>query len=170
MAGNSNLTDSSRNKQDEFYTKLTLIEDELKHYRKFFEGKTVLCNCDDPFESNFFKFFAMNFNAFKLKKLMATCYAESPVIYTQLSLEDTPERADSVESEKKCKPYKVVIEEVKDENGDGRVDLADVEYLLKNKKNILTLLEGNGSFDSDECRDLLKEADVVVTNPPLSII
>lgn len=80
MAGNSNLHDSARNKQDEFYTQLSLIEKELKHYRSFFAGKTVLCNCDDPYESNFFKYFAMNFNALGLKKLVTTCYATSPVV------------------------------------------------------------------------------------------
>lgn len=79
MAGNSNLNDSARNKQDEFYTQLSLIESELKHYRQHFKGKTVLCNCDDPYESNFFKYFAMNFNALGLRKLITTCYATSPV-------------------------------------------------------------------------------------------
>ena len=86
MAGNSNLHDSAKNKQDEFYTRLQLIEDELKHYRDHFKGKRVLCNCDDPYESNFFKFFAMNFNALGSKSLTATCYATSPVVYTQLDL------------------------------------------------------------------------------------
>ena len=75
MPGNSNLHDSSRNKQDEFYTNLQLIEDELKHYRAHFKGKCVLCNCDDPYESNFFKYFAMSFNSLGLKSLTATCYA-----------------------------------------------------------------------------------------------
>ena len=84
--GNSNLHDSSRNKQDEFYTNLQLIEDELDWYRPHFMGKRVLCNCDDPYESNFFKYFAMNFNALGLKSLTATCYATSPVVYTQLDL------------------------------------------------------------------------------------
>ena len=86
MPGNSNLHDSSRNKQDEFYTNLQLIEDELKHYRAHFKGKRVLCNCDDPYESNFFKYFAMSFNSLGLKSLTATCYATSPVVYTQLDL------------------------------------------------------------------------------------
>ena len=79
MAGNRNLHSSARNKQDEFYTQLSLIESELKHYRRHFKGKTVLCNCDDPYESNFFKYFAMNFNALGLKKLITTCFATSPV-------------------------------------------------------------------------------------------
>ena len=79
MAGNSNLKDSVRQKQDEFYTQLSLVESEMKHYRQHFKGKVVLCNCDDPYESNFFKYFAMNFNALGLKKLITTCYASSPV-------------------------------------------------------------------------------------------
>ena len=83
VAGNSNLHDSARNKQDEFYTQLSLIENELKHYREHFKGKVVFCNCDDPFESNFFKYFAMNFNALGLKKLIATCYCLSPVFSTE---------------------------------------------------------------------------------------
>ena len=90
--GNSNLHDSSRNKQDEFYTNLQLIEDELDWYRPHFKGKRVLCNCDDPYESNFFKYFAMNFNALGLKSLTATCYATSPVVYTQLDLFGGEER------------------------------------------------------------------------------
>ena len=84
MAGNSNLHDSARNKQDEFYTQLSLIESELKHYKVHFKGKTILCNCDDPFESNFFKYFAMNFNSLGLKKLIATCYATSPITGKEL--------------------------------------------------------------------------------------
>ena len=72
MAGNSNLHMSRADKADEFYTQLSLIENELHHYRAFFKGKTVLCNCDDPFESNFFKYFAMNFNSLGLKKLITT--------------------------------------------------------------------------------------------------
>lgn len=176
MAGNSNLHDSARNKQDEFYTQLSLIEKELKHYRPHFRGKTILCNCDDPFESNFFKYFAMNFNALGLKKLIATCYVSSPVSGTelpyyvdkdgQLSLFPV---ANTDATNNKKKPYKIEITEVTDENKDGRVDLTDVEYLLQNKKNILTLLAGNGDFRSSECVELLKQADVVVTNPPFSL-
>lgn len=82
MAGNSNLNDSAdsaRNKQDEFYTQLSLIENELKHYKEHFRGKIVFCNCNDPYESNFFKYFTMNFNSLGLKKLITTCYVTSPV-------------------------------------------------------------------------------------------
>ena len=88
MAGNSNLNKAKDAKKDEFYTQLTDIEKELRHYRKHFAGKTVLCNCDDPFESNFFKYFALNFNRLGLKKLIATCYDGSPITGTQLSLFD----------------------------------------------------------------------------------
>lgn len=148
MPGNNNLHDSSRNKQDEFYTQLSLIENELKHYKDFFWGKTVFCNCDDPYESNFFKFFAMNFNQLKLKKLISTCYVTSPIAYTQLPLLDELKVNSKDEIENKV-PYKVVITEVKDENNDGRIDLADVEHLIKNKNNILTKLKENGDFRSN---------------------
>ena len=167
MSGNKNLHMSKNDKADEFYTQLSLIESELKHYKEFFNGKIVLCNCDDPFESNFFKYFAMNFNSLGLKKLIATCYATSPIVYTQLTLFGDEEIVAKEESQRK--PYKIEITEVTDENKDGRVDLADVEYLLKNHKNYLTLLNGDGDFRSPECIELLKQADVVVTNPPFSL-
>ena len=178
MPGNSNLHDSAKNKQDEFYTQLSLIESELKHYRHHFKGKTILCNCDDPYESNFFKYFAMNFNALGLKKLITTCYASSPVTgeefhyYVDNGGQLSFIAPDSITPPQKLNqrnPYKVEITEVSDENGDGRIDLADVEYLMRNKKNTLTLLEGDGDFRSPECVELLKEADVVVTNPPFSL-
>lgn len=167
MAGNSNLHMSKNDKADEFYTQLSLIESELKHYKGAFKDKIVLCNCDDPFESNFFKYFAMNFNSLGLKKLIATCYATSPIVYTQLTLFGE-EKVIGCEDGKK-KPYKVEITEVTDENRDGRVDLADVEYLLKSRKNMLTLLQGDGDFRSEECVELLKQSDIVVTNPPFSL-
>ena len=167
MAGNSNLHSSRADKADEFYTQLSLIESELKHYKEHFKGKVVLCNCDDPFESNFFKYFAINFNSLGLKKLIATCYATSPIVYTQLDLFGTETVVSTEGTEKK--PYKIEITEVADENQDGRTDLADVEYLLRNRKNALTLLEGDGDFRSPECVELLKQADIVVTNPPFSL-
>ena len=167
MAGNSNLHDSARNKQDEFYTQLSLIENELKHYKTHFKGKVVFCNCDDPYESNFFKYFAMNFNSLGLKKLISTCYSTSPIIYTQFNVFGESFEVDHEDS--KRKPYKVEISEVTDENCDGRTDLADVENLLRNKKNALTLLDGDGDFRSEECVELLQEADIVVTNPPFSL-
>lgn len=178
MAGNSNLHMSRNDKADEFYTQLSLVESELKHYRHHFKDKIVLCNCDDPYESNFFKYFAMNFNALGLKKLITTCYATSPVTGNefqyyvdnggQLSF-ITSENNAPVQDENGRKPYKVEITEVTDENGDGRIDLADVEFLMRNKKNTMALLDGDGDFRSPECVELLKEADIVVTNPPFSL-
>ena len=167
MAGNSNLHMSRADKADEFYKQPSLIENELKHYKGHFKGKAVFCNCDDPFESNFFKYFAMNFNSLGLKKLIATCYATSPILYTQLNLFGDEIFVSKEENTKK--PYKIEITEVTDENQDGRTDLADVEYLLRNRKNTLTLLEGDGDFRSPECVELLKQADIVVTNPPFSL-
>lgn len=86
MPRNKNLNKAKDAKNDEFYTQMSDIVAELRHYQKHFKGKIVLCNCDDPFESTFFKYFALNFNKFGLKKLIATCYATSPVMYTQLNL------------------------------------------------------------------------------------
>ncbi len=166
MANNADLRTANKLKKDEFYTQLEDIELELKHYKSYFKDKVILCNCDDPYESNFFKYFAMNFNTFGLKKLIATCYANSPVANTQLSLFDIIE-PHTVGDNKK--PYKIEITEVLDYNKDGAVDLADVEFLLKSKKNSLTLLNGDGDFRSEECIELLKQADIVATNPPFSL-
>lgn len=167
MAGNENLHKANKTKNDEFYTQLTDIEAELKHYRKHFKDKVVFCNCDDPYESNFFKYFAMNFNYLGLKKLIATCYQGSPIVYEQLTFFGDDVLMEQALSEKK--PYKIEITEVEDADGDGAVTLADVEYLLKNKKNVLTLLDGDGDFRSQECIEILKKADIVVTNPPFSL-
>ena len=167
--GNANLRKADRVKQDEFYTQLEDIENELRHYKEHFKGKTVLCNCDDPYESNFFKYFAMNFNFLGLKKLIATCYVSSPVMYTQLSLFDDMEQTFSKPANPNKKPYKVEITEVSDENGDGAFDLEDIKQLLKSKKNVCKILKSDGDFRSDECIKLLKEADIVVTNPPFSL-
>jgi len=161
------LLAAKKAKKDEFYTRLDDIELEMKNYRAYFKDKVILCNCDDPYESNFFKYFAMNFNFLGLKKLIATCYVTSPIIYTQLTLFDT-EEIFSVEDTNK-KPYKIEITEVPDCNGDGAIDLSDVEYLLKNDKNVLSILDGDGDFRSSECIELLKQADIVVTNPPFSL-
>ena len=165
-AGNAQLGNAKKEKKDEFYTQLGDINAELRHYTHHFAGKVVFCNCDDPYESNFFKYFAANFNALKLKRLVATCYAGSQVAGKQLDLFETEQKA----SEGKERiPHKIVINEVKDVNGDGRIDLADVEWLIKNGKNVLTKLEGDGDFRSAECVALLKESDIVVTNPPFSL-
>ncbi len=167
MARNNSLQNAKSAKNDEFYTQLVDIENELKRYKQYFKDKTVFCNCDDPFESNFFKYFAINFNFLGLKKLICTCYATSPVAWEQLSLFDNANVIVKTEGGKQ--PYKIEITEVNDYNGDGAVDLSDVEYLLKNGKNSLTVLKGDGDFRSDECIELLKQSDIVVTNPPFSL-
>lgn len=161
---NKNLNAAKQAKKDEFYTQLTDIERELQHYWQHFRGKTVLCNCDDPYESNFFKYFALRFNQLGLKKLICTCYNGSPVQGNELVL-----HFDDYEDNNPTKvAYKVEITEVKDENGDGAVDLADVRYLLQNDKNVMSILQ-TGDFRSKECIELLKQADIVVTNPPFSL-
>ena len=96
MAGNKSLQQANKAKKDEFYTQRVDIENELKHYRKHFKDKIVLCNCDDPFESNFFKYFAMNFNHLGLKKLIATCYDGSPILSTELPLFGTCEKLNRI--------------------------------------------------------------------------
>lgn len=169
MAGNSTLKKAAQAKQDEFYTQLEDIENELKHYKEHFRNKTIFCNCDDPFESNFFKYFAMNFQHLGIKKLIATCYVSSPLSYTQLALFDDLEYEVKVPQSRNQKPYKVEITEVEDLTGNGAIDLDDIKLLLKNNKNVCTVLKGDGDFRSDECIELLKEADIVVTNPPFSL-
>lgn len=167
MAKNSSLNKAGIAKEDEFYTQLNDIENEMRHYWEHVRGKVIFCNCDDPYESNFFKYFAMNFNFLGLKKLIATCYAGSPVQGQQLTLFDVKGLTEQADDGKH--PYKIEITEVTDENADGAVDLSDVEYLLKNKKNVLTPLKGDGDFRSAECIELLKQADIVITNPPFSM-
>ncbi|WP_303806299.1 adenine-specific methyltransferase EcoRI family protein [Ruminococcus flavefaciens] len=168
MANNNKaLSAAGQAKKDEFYTQLVDIENELRHYKEHFKGKVVFCNCDDPYESNFFKYFAINFNHLGLKKLICTCYAGSPVVYTQRSLFGDEEVIGEEPSDKK--PYKIEITHVDDLNGDGAVDLTDVELLLRSVDGKPTLLKGDGDFRSAECIELLKEADIVVTNPPFSL-
>lgn len=162
---NSQLTKARRAKNDEFYTQLTDIEKELRHYRRHFEGKVVLCNCDDPFESNFFKYFVLNFNRLGLKKLIATCYTGSPIANQQLSIFDVIGKEDDNSN----KPYKAIVTKVYDKTGDGGVDMFDVAELFKSGENELSELQGNGDFRSAECLSLLAEADIVVTNPPFSL-
>ena len=150
--------------KDEFYTQLSDIEKELVHYREYFRDKVIFCNCDDPYESNFFKYFALNFNALGLKKLIATCYDGSPIAQQELPLfptdENEPERI----------AYKVEITEVPDLDRNGATDLTDVQLLLQSSDhNVKSELKQNGSFDSPESIELLKEADIVVTNPPFSL-
>ena len=165
MAGNSGLSNATKAKKDEFYTQLTDIEKEMRYYRAHFKGKTVFCNCDDPFESNFFKYFVLNFNKLELKKLIATCYATSPIANQQLTLFDVI----GGEEENRDKPYKAIVTTVYDKTGDGGVDMFDVAELFKSGENELTELAGDGDFRSKECLELLDEADIVVTNPPFSL-
>lgn len=178
MAGNNrSLHAASKAKEDEFYTRIEDIESELSHYTEHFRDKTVLCNCDDPYESNFFKYFAINFNRLGLKKLITTCYVGSPISHRftldkwldgKPDSETKPKEIDPRTGRKKV-PYKIEITEVKDLDGDGAANLTDVELLLRNDANTSTLLKGNGDFRSKECIECLKEADIVVTNPPFSL-
>jgi hypothetical protein len=166
---NVTLHSAKHNKLDEFYTQLVDIEDELKRYKDQLRNKVVLCNCDDPYESNFFKFFASNFNALGLKKLIATSYVKSPIVGGQVPLFEIEGLKPSGKE-----PYKIEINEVPDLNHDGAISLDDVEHLLKHDKNVATPLKGDskhnaGDFRSVECVDLLKQADIVITNPPFSL-
>lgn len=164
---NRNLRKASKAKKDEFYTQLVDIEKELKYYKEQLRGKVVYCNCDDPFESNFFKYFAANFNALGLKKLITTSYNKSPITGRQLPLFE-------MEGMKSIKPkdaeaYRIEINKVPDINKDGAIGLEDVKQLLEHDANVSTPLKGDGDFRSDECVKLLEEADIVCTNPPFSL-
>jgi len=170
MAGNRNLNSAKTARKDEFYTQLTDIEKEMRYYRKHFKGKTVLCNCDDPFESNFFKYFVLNFNRLGLKKLIATCYSTSPIAGNQLQYYEQSDGQLSFSFDEKCsesadskRPYKAVVTKVYDVTGDGGIDMVDVAELFKSGDNALTQLNGDGDFRSLECVNLLDEADIVVT-------
>ena len=163
MAKNKNLNSAAKAKKDKFYTQLEDVAEELRHYQDFFKGKIVLCNCDDPFESNFFQYFAIMFNALELKKLIATSYADSPIKGKEINLFPDGKTA-----------YMVEVDALKDWNGDGREDLDDVKFAIEHGIYKTTQLEGDlhycaGDFRSEECLELLKQADVVVTNPPFSV-
>jgi Adenine-specific methyltransferase EcoRI len=169
QVGNTTLSNARKAKQDEFYTQLSDISNELRHYKDQLRGKTVFCNCDDPFESNFFKYFALNFKTLGLKKLIVTCYTKSPIAGDHLPLLDIQ----GLKPEGK-EPYAIEINEVPDHNGDGAIDLSDVEYLLRHNANASRTLKGDatygaGDFRSAECIEYLKQSDVVVTNPPFSL-
>ena len=144
MAKNDSLHKAKRAKADEFYTQLSDIENECRHYKEHFKGKTILCNCDDPRVSNFFRYFSLNFEHLGLKKLIATCYKSQDI---NLFSEGNTEKA-------------VYIVYEGDKNGNKKVD--DNELEVKE-------LQGDGDFRSKECIELLKEADIVVTNPPFSL-
>jgi hypothetical protein len=141
---NKNLNNAKRNKNDEFYTQLGDIEKELKHYKVHFDGKVVLCNCDDPSISQFFHYFSHNFNHLGLKKLITVCYKNQ-----QRDLFSKHDDAQAIYLE-----Y----------NGpDNKNDIPNPESIEKKQ------LKGNGDFRSEECVELLKEADIVCTNPPFSL-
>ena len=144
MAKNENLHKAKKAKADEFYTQLSDIENECKHYKEHFKGKTILCNCDDPRVSNFFFYFSQNFEYLGLKKLIATCYKSRDI---NLFSEGKAEKA-------------VYIVYEGDKNGNHKVE--DSELDIKE-------LQYDGDFRSDECKELLKQADIVVTNPPFSL-
>ena len=169
-SANSNLHRAAKIKNDEFYTRLVDIEKELKHYKDQFHNKVVYCNCDDPFESNFFKYFAANFKALGLKSLIATSYKPSPVANTQLGLFGDDKTLEPKKGRPKVNANKFIINDVGDLDGDGAFDLKDVaEQLKANKNNEWTPLDGEGDFRSPESIELLKQADIVVTNPPFSL-
>lgn len=142
--GNKNLNKAKKTKKDEFYTRLEDINNELCHYRGHFCGKTVLCNCDDPRVSNFFTYFAYNFESLGLKRLITTCYKSQSM---DLFSEGKSEKA-------------VYLIYDGDKNGNNLPDPDEIGiYPLK----------GDGDFRSKECVELLKESDIVVTNPPFSL-
>ena len=144
MSNNKNLNKADKNKQDEFYTQLSDIENELKHYKKHFRSKTVLCNCDDPSISNFFKYFSLNFEKLKLKKLITTCYKNKQM---DLFSQNNSERA-------------IWLEYNGDKNNNR---VPDINEIGKHD------FKSDGDFSSDECIEILKQADIVVTNPPFSL-
>lgn len=145
---NNGLHLANREKKNEFYTMYEDIEKELENYWKYFSGKTILCNCDNPFKSNFFKYFILNFNRFHLKKLIATYKKKK--------------------GEKES--YKAIIKKVpKDIKEHVFCNINDNNILFSVKENELSVLHGDGDFRSDECLLLLNESDIVVTNPPFSL-
>ena len=163
MNKNRNLNEAAKAKKDKFYTQLDDIAEELRHYQDFFKGKIVLCNCDDPIESNFFQYFALMFNALELKKLIVTSYADSPIAGKEINLFPDGKTA-----------YKLEVNELKDWNGDTAEDWNDIKFAIESGIYKKTRLEGDekycaGDFRSKELIALLKQADVVVTNPPFSV-
>ena len=172
---NRTLFDAKKAKQDEFYTQYIDIQKEVEAYLEFnpdtFRDKIVYCNCDDPFESNFFKYFAANFNKIGLKKLVTTSYDGSPIASAQLPLNEYTEGNGN---RQKPKAIAVILDHVKDEDGDGAANIDDVMLFLKRNKAARKALKADeaysgGDFRSTECIALLKEADIVITNPPFSL-
>ncbi|PKO19438.1 DNA methyltransferase [candidate division BRC1 bacterium HGW-BRC1-1] len=172
---NQGLGAAKAAKQDEFYTQYIDIQKEVEAYLEFdpdtFRGKIVYCNCDDPFESNFFKYFAANFNKLSLKRLITTSYDGSPIAGQGTLF---PEYNEGNGKRQQPKALAVIVDHVKDEDGDGAVNIDDVKLFLKRNKAARIALKGDGEypggdFRSAECIALLKDADIVVTNPPFSL-
>ncbi|WP_339857253.1 adenine-specific methyltransferase EcoRI family protein [Pseudohongiella acticola] len=171
---NKNLTSAKKAKNDEFYTQFSDIQKEIESYLEYdpntFKGKVVYSNCDDPFESNFFRYFVLNFNRLGLKKIISTSYKPSPVANSQLGLFGDDKTLPELKGRPKITANKFIINEVGNVDGDGSFTLEDIAKQLRaNKNNEWTPLEGDGDFRSDECVELLKQSDVVVTNPPFSL-
>jgi hypothetical protein len=171
---NSNLSQAKNAKKDEFYTQYVDIQKEIEAYLEYdkntFKNKVIYCNADDPFESNFFRYFVLNFNRLGLKRLITTSYKPSPVANTQVGLFGEDITLEPVKGRPKVTANKFIINEVSDVDGDGQFNLKDVAMQLKeNKNNEWSPLREDGDFRSSECVDLLKESDVVVTNPPFSL-
>ena len=171
---NKNLTSAKRAKNDEFYTQYGDIQKEIEAYLEYnpdvFRGKVVYCNCDDPYESNFFRYFVLNFKKLGLKQLITTSYKPSPVANTQLELFGNNSTLTKSKGRPKVTANKFIINKVYDIDGDGEFNLKDVAKQLKtNEQNEWTPLEGDGDFRSNECINLLKLSDIVVTNPPFSL-
>ena len=171
---NSNLSNAKKAKNDEFYTQYGDIQKEIEAYLEYnpdvFRDKVVYCNCDDPFESNFFRYFVLNFNKLGLKQLITTSYKPSPVANTQLGLFGDDKTLTKSKGRPKINANKFIINEVHDIDGDGEFNLKDVANQLKaNKRNEWAPLEKEGDFRSPECVKLLEQSDIVVTNPPFSL-
>lgn len=144
MAGNRSLTRASKAKEDEFYTQLTDIENELSHYKEHFKEKKVLCNCDDPYISSFFTYFSRKFEDLQLRQLTTICYRNQNI---DLFSKNDSEKA-------------IYLEYFGDKNGNKIPDIEEIG---------VKQLKGDGDFRSKECIELLKQADIVVTNPPFSL-
>ena len=163
QAKNDNLHKAKTAKNDEFYTTKSTVEAELGHYWDHFKEKIVYCNCDDPYESEFFKYFMIRFNLLGLKGLFATCYEGSKMAQHQLQVFD--------DEDYKGIPYKIEIyQEDIDELLEEYSFLSQdtIKSYIKTHRNA-ERLKGNGSFDSPECIELLEESDIVVTNEPFSL-
>lgn len=171
---NINLSAAKSAKNDEFYTQFHDIQKEIEAYLEYdkdtFRDKVVYCNCDDPFESNFFRYFVLNFKRLGLKSLITTSYKPSPVANTQIGLFGDDKSLPLEKGRPKITANKFVINSVGDINGDGSFSLQDIaEQLKANKHNEWEPLKGDGDFRSEECVELLKKSDIVVTNPPFSL-